>query len=101
MGQAVDDIKNPPSPPFRHHGPGLASGDVAENCIALAPEQDILQLDTRVGCVVCLYIGGCCLAGSHCLKFYPLLDGFNSSPGECICHLIVFVLYVPNISSEF
>ena len=35
------------------------------------------------------------------LENYPRLDGFDSSLGECICHLIVFVLSVSNISSEF
>ena len=34
----MDDIKDPTSPPFRHHGPGLASGDVAQDGIALAAE---------------------------------------------------------------
>ena len=36
-GQVMDDIKNLSSPPFKYHGPGLASGDVAEDGIALAP----------------------------------------------------------------
>ena len=41
----MDDIKNPPSPPFRHHGPGLASGDIAEDGITtLTPEIDIQSL---------------------------------------------------------
>ena len=34
----MDDIKDPPSPPFGHHGPGLASGDVTQDGIALGPE---------------------------------------------------------------
>ena len=43
----MDYIKNPPSPPFRHRRPGLASGDVTEDGIALAPQWDILQLEAR------------------------------------------------------
>ena len=97
----MDDIKNPPSPFLRHHRPGLTGGGVTEDGVALASEWDILKLEARQGGVVCLYIWIPFLAGSHGLEIYPLLDGFDSGPGECIRHLIVFSLYVLNIGGEF
>ena len=97
----MDNIEDCPSPPFWHHRPGLASRGVAQDGIALASEWDVLQLEARQGGAVCLYFGICRLAGSDCFKIDPLLDGFNSYPGECIRNLIVFSLHMPNIGGEF
>ena len=47
VGQAMDDIKQLPSLLLRYYGPGLASGAVTKDGIALAPKWDILQLEAR------------------------------------------------------
>ena len=55
----------------------------------------------QIGWCGMLILLGLLFGWQQLLQIYPLLDGFDTSPGECIYHLIIFALYVSNISSEF
>ena len=100
VGQAVDQITHLASPACGNDRPGMACGDVTEECDASWTERNILKFETGDGSAIRMYPRILFLAGGHGSVVDALVEGTDGSSGQCICDVVVLALNVSVVNSE-